>query len=95
MDPHEVPRGGPGLNSTNPCDSELYVKGHIEVPNLLGNDMNCSPNEYGVGGYGTSSSDAMGISSSYETNGIPPGAIVPGETPIVVGEGVTVEAPKE
>jgi pilus assembly protein CpaC len=94
MDPHEVPRGGPGLNSMNPTDCELYVKGHIEVPNLLGNDTNCSPNAYGVGGYGIQSSDEAGV-PSYEANGIPSGAIVPGENPIVVGEGVTVVAPKE
>lgn len=33
MDPHEVPPGGPGLNSTRPSDHEFYFKGHIEVPN--------------------------------------------------------------
>ena len=42
MDPHEVPVGGPGLNSSSPSDKELYFKGHIEVPNLLGGD-GCSP----------------------------------------------------
>jgi len=34
MDPHQVPRGGPGLNTDSPDDCELYVHGHIEVPNL-------------------------------------------------------------
>jgi pilus assembly protein CpaC len=33
MDPHEVPPGGPGYNSGNPLDKELYWKGYIEVPN--------------------------------------------------------------
>ncbi len=38
MDPHEVPPGGPGLNSMSPNDHELYLDGHIEVPNLLGDE---------------------------------------------------------
>lgn len=38
MDPHQVPRGGPGLNSVSPNDHDLYYNGHIEVPNLLGGD---------------------------------------------------------
>lgn len=38
MDPHQVPRGGPGLNSMTPNDHDLYWNGHIEVPNLLGGD---------------------------------------------------------
>jgi pilus assembly protein CpaC len=40
MDPREAPRGGPGLNSMSPDDHELYLKGHIEVPNLLGDQFN-------------------------------------------------------
>lgn len=46
MDPHQVPRGGPGMNSFEPTDRELYLKGHIEVPNLQGGDgcsMESSP----------------------------------------------------
>ena len=42
MDPYEVPRGGPGTNSTSPNDKEILLKGHIEVPNLLGGD-GCTP----------------------------------------------------
>jgi pilus assembly protein CpaC len=34
MDPNEVPLCGPGLNTTNPTDLELYGKGYTEVPNL-------------------------------------------------------------
>lgn len=40
MDPHETPIGGPGLNSMSPDDHELFFKGHIEVPNLLGDKFN-------------------------------------------------------
>ena len=36
MDCHEVPSGGPGLNSNSPLDKELYFKGYIEVPNSCG-----------------------------------------------------------
>lgn len=32
LDCHEVPAGGPGMNSTSPTDAQLYVRGHIEVP---------------------------------------------------------------
>ncbi len=41
MDAYQVPQGGPGLNSMSPNDKELYLKGHIEVPNLLGQDGDC------------------------------------------------------
>lgn len=41
MDPHEVPPGGPGLNSNSPNDHELFLGGHIEVPNLLGDGNEC------------------------------------------------------
>ena len=32
MDAHEVPRGGPGYNSTSPLEQEIYGKGYMEVP---------------------------------------------------------------
>jgi len=48
MDPYQVPRGGPGLNSDSPDDCELYVHGHIEVPNLKSDEcymegQHCGP----------------------------------------------------
>jgi pilus assembly protein CpaC len=33
MDPHEVPQCGPGMRTASPTDWELYMEGHIEVPN--------------------------------------------------------------
>jgi pilus assembly protein CpaC len=33
MDAHEVPPCGPGLRTTSPDDFELFLKGHLEVPN--------------------------------------------------------------
>ncbi|PAY21215.1 histidine kinase [Rhodopirellula sp. SM50] len=53
MDPYQVPRGGPGLNSMSPNDRDLYMNGHIEVPNLLGGD-GCSMNS-GPGASGNAS----------------------------------------
>ncbi len=95
MDPHEVPCGGPGLNSMPPCDTELYINGHIEVPNMLGNDVNCATDGYSIDGFGAMQGPTVESGSTYGSAGIPPGAIVPSEEPIVVGEGVTVTAPQE
>lgn len=44
MDAHEVPTGGPGLNSNNPLERELYGKGYIEVPPGCAPQDNCPPN---------------------------------------------------
>ena len=95
MDPHEVPCGGPGLNSMPPCDTELYCHGHIEVPNMLGNDANCATDGYSIDGFGTMQGSPVEAGTTYGPAGIPPGAIVPSDKPIVVGEGVTVTAPQE
>ncbi len=94
MNPHEVPTGGPGLNSNSPNDCELYIKGHLEVPNLLGSDCNCS------GGDGFSSIGGLSSGDVYDggmASGVvlPPDAIVPGESPMVVGDGVTISAPAQ
>ncbi len=89
MNPHEVPVGGPGLNSTSPNDHEMYVNGHIEVPNMLGNDIHCTGDHDGFSTLpNCSTGDAYSI-------GIPADAIVPTDQPVIVGEGVTVTAPGE
>ena len=33
MDAHEVPPCGPGMRTTSPDDFDLFLKGHLEVPN--------------------------------------------------------------
>ncbi|NQU25252.1 MAG: pilus assembly protein N-terminal domain-containing protein [Candidatus Nealsonbacteria bacterium] len=33
LDPHEVPQCGPGMQTTSPSDWQLYLQGHLEVPN--------------------------------------------------------------
>lgn len=41
MDPQQVPPGGPGFSTISPSDKDLYLRGHIEVPNLC--DPACQP----------------------------------------------------
>jgi pilus assembly protein CpaC len=107
MDPYEVPCGGPGLNSMSPSDKELYMKGHIEVPNMLGDDCGCTvqSNQSSCGQtYGSSVSSqptyAGNVSYGNEIHGgsivpssIPAGSIVPGNDPVIVGEGITITSP--
>ncbi len=87
LDPHQVPRGGPGLNSMSPSDSELYLHGHIEVPNLLGGD-HCN-----IGGDGSGVMPEVMPGQFKNEEAIPRGAIVPGEAPVIVGDGVSITAP--
>ena len=41
LDPHEVPRCGPGEFTTSPSDVELYWKGYLEVPKCC-SDGSCA-----------------------------------------------------
>lgn len=102
MDPHETPRGGPGLNSMSPSDFELYVNGNIEVPNnLAGGDCSTSSQYSGNGDMIISDPSVMmhGYQSMHPSNELsggvvlPPGAIVPGNDPIDVGNGVSISSP--
>ena len=83
MYPNEVPHGGPGLNSDSPNDCDLFLNGHIEVPNLKGGD--------GCTMIGSDYTPAAG--SGHTGAVIPPGAIVPGSQPAMVGEGVIISEP--
>lgn len=90
MNPEDVPPSGPGLNSASPNDCELYLKGYLEVPNLLGSDMHCQGDTYcetpGFNG-------GMIQHGPMPTTALPANAIVPGSVPTEVGDGVTVEVP--
>ncbi len=33
MESEQVPPGGPGMNTTSPCDVDFYFRGYMEVPN--------------------------------------------------------------
>jgi pilus assembly protein CpaC len=51
MDACEVPQCGPGMSTTSPTDWELYLKGHLEVPNCCpnGSDPNSPPSDGMIG----------------------------------------------
>lgn len=50
MDAHEVPQCGPGMRTTSPDDFDLFMKGHLEVPNCCPPGCNqVAPGE-GAGG---------------------------------------------
>ena len=42
MDANDVPPCGPGMQTTSPSDWELFMKGHLEVPNCCPNGGNCN-----------------------------------------------------
>jgi pilus assembly protein CpaC len=50
MDAAEVPPCGPGLRTTTPSDFELYLQGHLEVPNCCPPGCSQAPEGQGVGG---------------------------------------------
>ena len=86
MDPHEVPRGGPGLNSDSPSDAELFRDGYIEVPNLKGGDGCTSESGH--------ANQMMGDSTMGGAHGTyPPNGIVPTAEPAMIGDGVTLSTP--
>jgi len=96
MDPHEVPPGGPGLNSMSPTDREFFCKGHIEVPVYGSCQHGGDCNSSGGPMLETSMHEgAMMGSPSSNPYGLPPGAIVPQPQGTMVAPGVTVLAPAE
>lgn len=68
MDPHEVPPGGPGYNTFNPSDKELYWRGYMETPNP------CPPVGLGESAgnvYGTPSANAVQLGMPNQPNSHP------------------------
>ena len=51
MDAHEVPQCGPGMRTTSPDDCDLFLKGHLEVPNCC--PPGCNHLNHGEGATGT------------------------------------------
>ncbi len=43
LDPHELPGGGPGLNTQSPTDREFYLRGYMETPRVDNNCQTCGP----------------------------------------------------
>jgi len=87
----------------SPNDKELYCKGHIEVPNLLGGNGDCEGEKEGYyqDGFSTLSPPANQPASGpvvgeiIEPEGMPSGAVVPTEEGVVVGDGISISAPNE
>lgn len=50
MDAHEVPQCGPGMRTTSPDDFDLFLKGHLEVPNCCPPGCNQVAPGQGAGG---------------------------------------------
>ena len=64
MNPQQVPHCLPGTFTTDPCDSELYGKGYLEVPKCCdGACLHCTGGHGGGGGYGC----GCGTRNMYET----------------------------
>lgn len=99
MDPFEAPQGGPGLNSMSPNDKELFMKGHIEVPNMLGQNGDCAEcnDGYdtvpGVTSHGVAGGEIVG--EIVEMPSVPADAVVPTEAGVIVGDGISISAPQE
>ena len=104
MDPHQVPQNGPGLNSMSPNDKEFYLKGFIEVPNLMGQDGDCgectdgfstiNSNPHVVPHVGGATTGPV-AGEIIESQGLPAGVVVPTEQGVVVGEGISISAPAQ
>jgi len=97
MDPYEAPRGGPGLNSMSPNDKELFMMGHIEVPNLLGQEGDCGDGAPGYQSVGNSVSQPVVsgpvIGEIIESPIAPSQPVVPTPQGVIVGDGVSISAP--
>ncbi|MEM6688107.1 MAG: pilus assembly protein N-terminal domain-containing protein [Planctomycetota bacterium] len=98
LDPHEAPCGGPGTNSTEPTNEEMYNRSYIEVPTLKEVD-GCQID----GGCGDYTSPGGPIHYGSEISGgavlVPSDpsahqAIVPGLEEVHVGNGVSITAPQ-
>lgn len=65
MDPEEVPACGPGESTESPCDTDLYFRGHLEVPKGMGiscDGNNCHNGKCGkVGKFGRHCDECQSI----------------------------------
>jgi pilus assembly protein CpaC len=51
LEPHQVPPCGPGQLTTNPCDTDLYFRGYLEVPKCC-DGVGCGECQDGFGTFG-------------------------------------------
>lgn len=102
MDPHQVPIGGPGLNSDSPSDSELFIRGYLEVPRTDGLCPSGEACEPQAAGFGNHVIEGQGMPQAVypfpeqqpSSSVMQPARVVPNETPVNVGQGVMVVAPR-
>ena len=75
------------------------MKGHIEVPNLLGQDGDCAEIDGGYSSinYAAQQPVAGGhvVGEIIEATSIPANAIVPSEQGVIVGDGISISAPTQ
>jgi len=76
MDPHEVPKCGPGMESVSPSNNQLYWGGHLEVPAC----GPCGPNARGAVNAGCQScnGNVSAVGSAYISDGVPTPAVMGG-----------------
>lgn len=75
MDVHEVPLCGPGSRTTDPNDWDLFMRGHLEVPNC------CPP--CGMDGVSCPSGGQAGLIGGWGDGETPDEMVFPGEGEIV------------
>lgn len=108
MDPHQVPMGGPGLNTDVPTDKEFFLRGYMEVPRT-----DCGVSEGGLiegqclpeGQYIPAAGVAPhglphevgsgGIESVQSSPSYVTGQVVPTSRPTPIGPGVTLVSPQQ
>jgi pilus assembly protein CpaC len=109
MDDYQVPPGGPGLNSASPSDTELYLRGYLEVPRT---DGMCPAPPEGTMGPGGAVIQGQGVppemlpqgeqlpapadgeATEGATGGVyPEGTYFPTSRPQTVAPGVTIMTP--
>jgi pilus assembly protein CpaC len=101
MDPHQVPPGGPGLNTDVPNDKEFYLRGYMEVPRTDCGvpeggmiEGQCLPFD-GAAVHGTHQEMGAGPSAASPAVSYPTGQIVPTSRPTPIGPGVTLVSPQQ
>lgn len=92
LEAHELPQGGPGLQTESPTDRDFYLKGHIEVPVSGGDCQTCLPDgQFAPGTSGMLGGNTMTITG--QTSG-PNSFVTPTPTPNPAAMSIGPNAPK-
>lgn len=95
MEPHEVPAGGPGLNSVSPTDKELYCKGYIESPVPAAGYPGDGCSEGMMTDSGPMAMPQGGAMIDSSSPPLPPNAVVPAPQGTEVAPGITIMSPEQ